>query len=267
MRKHDAQPAQGFAVRAFETSEVSRARSLAELLRATQTNLIAGLDPKLAEQEKSLRQSLKVKEDYKVALLGKRYKMEELAALEAELARLQAEYKQVNETIRASYPSYEQITRPAAWDLRQIQEQVIADDQTVLLEYSLGSEQSYVWAVTRDGIKSYNLPARALVNEAAQKVYKLLAAPPGPDTAKELTPAVQELGRMVLSPVAAGIKQAPDHNRGRWRAPLHSLSSFADAVGRVTNRSSPTMKSSPHLRPPSWESYGKKRRGGNLRRC
>jgi CHAT domain-containing protein len=202
MRKHDAQPAQGFAVRAFETSELSRSRSLAELLRATQTNLIAGLDPKLAEQEKSLRQSLKVKEDYKVALLGKQYTKEELVALDAEIARLQAEYKQVNETIRASYPSYEQLTRPAAWDLRQIQEQVISDDQTVLLEYSLGSEQSYVWTVTRDGIKSYNLPARALVNEEAQKVYKLLAAPPGPNTVKELTPAVEELGRMVLSPVA-----------------------------------------------------------------
>ena len=202
MGKHDAQPDQGFAVRAFETSEVSRARALAELLRATQTNLIEGLDPKLAEREKSLRQSLKVKEDYKVALLGRQYSKEELVALDAELAQLEAEYKQVNETIRASYPSYEQITRPAAWDLQQIQEQVISDDQTVLLEYSLGSEQSYVWAVTRDDIKSYNLPARALINEAAQKVYKLLAAPPGPDTAKELTPAIQELGRMVLSPVA-----------------------------------------------------------------
>ncbi|HEX5736346.1 MAG TPA: CHAT domain-containing tetratricopeptide repeat protein [Blastocatellia bacterium] len=199
---------QSLVVRAFETSEVARARSLAELLRATQTNLIAGLDPKLAEQEKSLRQSLKVKEDYKVALLSKPYKVEDLAALDAELSRLQAEYKQLNETIRASYPSYEQITRPAGWNLRQIQEQVIADDQTVLLEYSLGSEQSYVWAVTRDSIQSYNLPARALINATAQKVYKLLAAPPSPDAAKELNAAVQELSQLVLSPVAAELNKS-----------------------------------------------------------
>jgi len=39
MLKHRAQPAQGFAVRAFETSELARARSLADMLRATQTNL------------------------------------------------------------------------------------------------------------------------------------------------------------------------------------------------------------------------------------
>ncbi|HST22821.1 MAG TPA: tetratricopeptide repeat protein, partial [Blastocatellia bacterium] len=203
MRQHEAQPAQSLLVRAFETSELSRARSLAELLRTTQTNLIEGLDPKLAEQEKSFRQSLKVKEDEKVAMLGGTYKTEELVTLDTELAKLQAEYKQVSETIRARYPSYDQITTPRIWDLRQIQEQVIADDQTVLLEYSLGSDKSYVWAVTRDGIKSYNLPSQALISEAAQKVYKLLATPPGPDMAEELAPAVQELSRIVLSPVAA----------------------------------------------------------------
>ncbi|MEN3334687.1 MAG: hypothetical protein V7641_4052 [Blastocatellia bacterium] len=207
MLKHQAEPTQGFAVRAFETSELARGRSLAELLRATETTLTPGLDPQLAAQEKTLRQLLRAKEDYKVTLLSKAYKKEELDTLDVELARLEGEYKQVSETIRARYPAYEQITSPTAWDLRQIQEQVIADDETLLLEYSLGSDKSYVWAVTRESIKSYNLPARALVNQAAQKVYKLLAFPPGPDTEKELTPALQELSRMVLSPVAAELHQ------------------------------------------------------------
>lgn len=207
MRKHDAQPAQGLAVRAFETSELARGRSLAELLRATETNLSPGLDPQFAAQEKAVRQLLRVKEDDKVALLSRAYKKEELDALEVELARIEGDYKQVNETIRTRYPSYEQMTRPTAWDLRRIQEQVIADDETILLEYSLGSDQSYVWAVTREDIKSFNLPSRALINEAAQKVYKLLAAPPGPDIEKELTLAIQELSRMVLSPVAAELNK------------------------------------------------------------
>jgi CHAT domain-containing protein len=208
MRKHEAQPAQGFAVRAFEASELARARSLAELLRATETNLVPGLDPQLAAKEKSLRQSLRAKEDYRVALLGtKGYRKEELIALEAELERLKAEYKQVTEIIHARYPSYEQITRPIAWDLQRIQQQVITDDQTVLLEYSLGEANSYVWAVTRNSFKSYELPARALINEAAGKVYKLMKDPPGTETESEFTPAVEELSRMVLSPVAAELNK------------------------------------------------------------
>jgi len=207
MRKHRSQPSLGFAVRAFEMSELARARSLAELLRATQTNLTTGLDPQLAEQEKSLRQSLRVKEDDKIVLLSKEYKKEVLVALDAEMARLETEYKRIYETIRARYPSYEQITRPTAWDLRRIQEQVIADDQTVLLEYSFGADRSYVWAVTRNHIESYELPAKPLINEAAQKVYELLAAPPDAETKNKLTRATHELSRMVLSPVAAELSK------------------------------------------------------------
>lgn len=203
MRERATAPARGLDALAFETSELARARSLAEMLLGRGASLAQGLDPELAAREKSLRQSLRVKEDARVMLLGGAYRKEEFEALEAELARLSSEYEQVNEAIRARYPAYQQITRPAAWDLRRVQEQVIADEQTVLLEYSLGSERSYLWAVTRDGFKSYELPARAQVNEAAERVYDLLATPPGAQTEAELDAATRELSRMVLAPVAA----------------------------------------------------------------
>jgi CHAT domain-containing protein/predicted negative regulator of RcsB-dependent stress response len=204
MRKHAARPDGGDAVRAFETSELARARALAEVLRSTATIPISGLEPELAEREKSLRQSLRVKDDYKVALLGRKtYQTEELTALNAELTRLEAEYQQTIETIRARYPSYEQLVRPTAWDLKRIQEQVIADDQTVLLEYSLGAEKSYVWAVTRDSITSYELPAQPLIEEAAKEVYKSLSNRPEETSADKSNGATQELARMILSPVSA----------------------------------------------------------------
>jgi CHAT domain-containing protein len=208
MRKHEAQPSQGYAVRAFEASELARARSLAELLRATSTSLAPGLDPQLAEQEKSLRQSLRVRADYKIALLSsEKPPTEELTALDAELLRLKAEYQRVTENIRARYPAYEQLTQPVAWDLRQIQEQVIADNRTVLLEYSLGADKSYVWVVTRESIKSYELPAQAQINEATLKVYQLLSTSPGADTADALTRATQELSRLILSPIASELNR------------------------------------------------------------
>ncbi len=160
MRKHESDPTRGLAVRAFETSELSRARSLSELLRATQTNLIAGLDPQLAAEEKSLRQSLRVKEDEKVGLLGRHYQAAELTALEQEIQQLEARYQQVTDAIRAQHPSFKQLDRPSPLDLREIQQQIVGDAETVLLEYILGKDRSYVWAVTRDGFASYNLPGR-----------------------------------------------------------------------------------------------------------
>lgn len=201
MRQHFANPARRLDVRAFEKSELARGRSLAELLRNTETILAPGLDPELAHREKSLRQSLRVKEDYKVTLLAQKYTQEELTVLETQLTQLEAEYKQVTDTIIARYPSYAQINRPTGWDLRQIQAQVVADDQTVLLEYSLGSEKSYVWAVTRNDIHSYELPAQALINEAAQKLYQLLKAAGDGKRDNELKLATQELSQLILSPV------------------------------------------------------------------
>ena len=207
MRAHARQPSRDLAAKAFETSDLARARSLAELLRATQTNLTPGLDAALAEQEKSLRQALRTKKDLKVALMERDYKRQELDALNEELARLDAEYQRITGAIRQRYPAYEQLARPRAWGLRQLQEEVVIDDQTLLLEYSLGEERSYVWAVTRDGLKSYELPPRAVMDEAAQRVYKLIAAPPAPEAGGAFPPAVEELARLVLSPVAAELNR------------------------------------------------------------
>src|SRR5262249_23598760 len=52
----------------------------------------------------------------------------------------------------------------------------VLDRETLLLEYALGDEHSYLWAVTPDSITSYRLPPRAEIEAAARKVYELLTA-------------------------------------------------------------------------------------------
>src|SRR5205823_7403751 len=46
----------------------------------------------------------------------------------------------------------------------------------LLLEYSLGKERSYLWAVTPTDITAYELPNRAEIERAARNVYGLLTA-------------------------------------------------------------------------------------------
>ncbi|MBO0799915.1 MAG: CHAT domain-containing protein, partial [Blastocatellia bacterium] len=57
----------------------------------------------------------------------------------------------------------------------QIQRQVL-DDQTLLLEYFLGKERSFLWAVSADSIRSYELPKREEIEEQALRIKKLLTA-------------------------------------------------------------------------------------------
>ena len=200
MRKYQASQSERLAIDAFEMSELSRARSLTELLRATQANLFPGLNAELAFEEQKLRGNLRLNENTKLSLLSGEYKTEELKSLEIAQQELQTKHDQVIQKIRQLNPRYEQVIQPSAWDLSKIQNQIVIDDDTVLLEYSLGSERSYLWAITRSGIKSYSLPGEQKIFDIAVRVYGLLKETPEGNTDCELAIAAEELANVVLYP-------------------------------------------------------------------
>ena len=199
MRQHPNSPERQLDKIAFETSELARGRSLAELLAATATNLLPGVDPSLAAKEKSLRQNLAVKEDQKIRLLSGSYDVAELKKLEEEQRKFEAEYAAVLEKIRVAFPAFKQITQPAALKVAEIQQQLLKDDDTLLIEYSLGRERSYVWAVTRGGIATYELPGESVIVEEARKVYEGLKSESA--NSDSLTVATNRLSELILTPL------------------------------------------------------------------
>ena len=224
IRKHKLQPSRGLDIEALQTSELARARSLAELLR--ESKKVRENDPNadLAKREIALRQAIRDKMDLRTTLLVQAVKDEatktkdptkaaktanpvqrkqQLAQVETSLSEVHREHARVAEQLRQKDPLRNQIIEPAAYTLEQIQNEVIADDETVLLEYLLAEEASYAWVVTRKEAKVYELPNRALINEAAQKVYKLLSKrPDGDGVNNDLEQATKQLSEMVLSPLA-----------------------------------------------------------------
>lgn len=98
--------------------------------------------------------------------------------------------------------------------IKEIQQQLL-DDNTILLEFKLGEERSYLWAVTRDGVLSYQLPSKAEIETTARRVYQLLTARQpgsnltlGQQRAREKAADLQYqteasvLSNMLLAPVA-----------------------------------------------------------------
>jgi CHAT domain-containing protein len=214
MLKHARQPDKGFAARAFEASELARARTLAKFLRARQTGL-ASLDPELAAQEKSVLQSLRVKENARISLLEQSYDKKALNALESELSQIEAQYQQIENLIRTRHPAYQQLMQPDALTLREIQTRAFADDDSLLLAYALRDERSYLWVVSRNEFVSYQLPGRNEIEDAARKLYaSLTALQPRPNEsfqerqartrkAEETLPnEIMRLSQLVLAPVA-----------------------------------------------------------------
>jgi len=199
---------------ALQASERGRARSLLEHLSEARIDIRQGVDAALIEKERDLRRVLNAKAQREMALKARKGSSEELATLQREISVLEDEYQQVQAAIRKSSPQYSALTQPQPLDLKGIQRQL--DPNTVLLEYSLGEQRSYAWAVTPDSLKTYELPKREAIENIVRRVNESLAArsltaieSPAQRRARiagadaEFEKAASELSRMILAPAAA----------------------------------------------------------------
>jgi CHAT domain-containing protein/Tfp pilus assembly protein PilF len=201
MRQHHTQPSSGHDAVALQASERARARSLLEILTEARADIRQGVDPILLERERSLQQRINVKSDRLTRLLSGKHTEDQAAAARKELDALLIEFQQVQGQIRARSPRYAALTQPQPLSLKDIQQQVL-DDDTLLLEYALGEERSYLWAVTPTSIKSFDLPKREDIEPAARRVYDLLKVSHRRDARRQAERAAAELSQMVLGPVA-----------------------------------------------------------------
>lgn len=175
MRLHKAHPTEGFDAAALQASEKGRARSLLESLAEAGSEIRQGVDPVLLERERALRQSISDKADGQTRLLSGKHTEDQAAAAAKEIDALATDYEQVQAQIRKTSPHYAALTQPAPLSLKEIQKDVL-DDETLLLEYALGEEKSFLWAVTSASLQSFELPKRAEIEAAARHVYELLTA-------------------------------------------------------------------------------------------
>ena len=110
-------------------------------------NLIReGVDPALLERERSLQRLLTAKAERQMQLLSGKSKEAEAMAISKELSDLTTEYDEVQALIRSRSPRYAALTQPQPLGLSEIQQQVL-DDDTLLLEYALGEERSYLGCI------------------------------------------------------------------------------------------------------------------------
>jgi CHAT domain-containing protein len=215
MRMHALEPTKSYDALALQTSERARARSLLEMLAEARADIRQGVDMALLERERKLMQQLNAKAQRQLQLLGQKDSQERLSELNKQISALEDEYRLVQATIRKSSPAYAALTQPQPLGLKEIQQQL--DPNTLLLEYALGDQRSYLWAVSANSFKAFDLPRRELIRKSARRVYELLtarSASKAGETASqkqdrlaqadlELLAASQELSAMVLGPIAS----------------------------------------------------------------
>ncbi|MEZ5429162.1 MAG: CHAT domain-containing protein [Pyrinomonadaceae bacterium] len=171
----DGPPPPENVVHAFEISEQTRARSLLETLIESRTEIRRGVDPELLKRERALQHRLNAREQYRMRLLRNKSKPELIETIEKDLRSLIDEYEQVRARIRTRSPAYAALVQPRPMSLREIRQEVL-DPDTVLLEYSLGEKNSYLWTVTKDSIASHTLPESSEIEAVTRRFYRALNA-------------------------------------------------------------------------------------------
>ncbi len=212
MRLHRQQPTAGYDGKALQASERGRARSLLEMLAEANADIRQGVDATLLARERTLQQQLNARAQQQAQLPNGPRTQAQASAIAKEIDALTTEFQQVEAQIRQTSPRYAALTQPQPLSLSELQAQVL-DADTLLLEYSLGAERSYLWAVTPTSIASYELPKRAEIEAAARAFYDFSRAAPRPATKLDLDDEAQQaraqaaqmaaqLSRSLLAPAA-----------------------------------------------------------------
>ncbi len=213
MQLHKLRPADGHASAAMQASEKARARSLVETLIEAEADVRLGVDPVMLDRERSLQRELNAKALYLMRLHNSGQIEADAEQIEKEVRELTNEYEQVQSLIRSQSPRYASLMQPHPPSLEEIQAELRGDD-TILLEYAVGEEKSYVWAITSDSFSSHELPAREQIERLTREVYSLLTTRPGDSIAmaqaqsrvaeldQQYWQKAAELSRTLFGPVA-----------------------------------------------------------------
>ena len=199
---------------ALELSERARARSLLELLTESNADIRQGVDPALLQKERALQQRLNARAEAQTRFLSGKHTPDQATAVAAEITELSTQLNNARTQIHQTSPHYAALTQPQP--LKAVEIQKLLDEDTLLLEFSLGEKNSYLWMVSPTAVVSHRLPPRAEIETAARKVYELLTArqpQPGLTEAQQLERVktaeaefplqAAALGQMLLAPVAA----------------------------------------------------------------
>src|SRR5256714_5248120 len=165
-----------YAAESFRITEAGRARSLLDMLGEVNAQITEGVPADLLKkkQDNLDRQQQIAEQLTGIALSGDQ--KQKPSDLENELNKLQTEFDQIENQIRTASPRYAALTAAQPLSLAEVQQKVLHDG-TVLLEYALGNDSSYMFALTLSGVSLYKLPRRSEIDKLATDFRAQLIPP------------------------------------------------------------------------------------------
>ncbi len=189
VERHKKEPKKGFDALAFEASERARARNLLESLGESRFDIRAGVSDDVLKKEKLLRQTINAKDSQRLNALSAKQK-DKAANFEKELDDLLRQYSDIQSKIRAESPRFAALIQPETLSLAKIQAEIL-DGDSVLLEYSLGENGSFLFVADKSSLEIIELPKRLEIEQAARQFVENIKAYSNSENLRE-TPRQRE---------------------------------------------------------------------------
>jgi len=194
--------AQGQIRRAFEMTDRSRARTLVRTLAESHVNIRSGIPASLLEKDRTVEASLAELSETRIKNLTDQHGSKNIGEIDRKIADTAADHELAEERMRVANSRYAALTQPKPPSLPQLQQSLEPD--TVILEYSLGREHSYLFAADRNRLRSFQLPPRAELDKLARATYGDWSKSSQPVDTEDAPP--RRLSELVLGPAAEFIK-------------------------------------------------------------
>jgi len=147
-KMRDRDQNQGHVEEAFQVAERAKSRSFLELLAEAKVNLASGIAQELENEEKALQKQLT---EIQQKILDPEVKDKERESLYETLRSLESRYNDFILELRKKNPAYASVAYPEPYTLDKARSQLL-DDKTFILEFVVGEEQVYLWAISREKV-------------------------------------------------------------------------------------------------------------------
>ncbi len=165
-----------YAAESFRITEAGRARSLLDMLGEVNAQITEGVPADLLKRKQdNLDRQQEIAQTLTGVSLAADQKQKP-SDLEKELDKLQTDFDDIENQIRTASPRYAALTASQPQSLADTQQKVL-DDGTVLLEYSLGKDSSYLFAVSRTSVALFKLAPRTDLDKLATDFRAQLIPP------------------------------------------------------------------------------------------
>ncbi|MBT3227361.1 MAG: CHAT domain-containing protein [Deltaproteobacteria bacterium] len=172
-------PKQGFHEKAYYYAEMSRARSFLDQLQEQVARSSLNLPQEVRDKENELKTKIATLDGLIFVELKKPQKERDEKKIEdwqIKKTTTLLEHRNFTKELEEKFPAYASLKYPKVYGVKETQTELL-HEKSMLLTYFVGADQSYGWAVAKNGVSMVALPPNADIDQLIRKYRKTLVNP------------------------------------------------------------------------------------------